>query len=182
MAIERVEKLLRATTQALDSAGVEYAVVGGNAVAEWVSTVDEDMVRFTKDVDILVRRADLTIVASAMDKIGLVQTEVLTVTIFVDKTDPKPSRGVHLIMGGERIRSHYVHSAPDPASAVRLKSGYRVVDLPALIGMKLQSGRPIDVAHLVDLKSVGLITPGLIAKLPCDLQMKLSQVPEPDTQ
>lgn len=34
------ERLLRATS-ALNRAGIPYAVVGGNAVAYWVATVDE---------------------------------------------------------------------------------------------------------------------------------------------
>jgi hypothetical protein len=44
------QRLLRATA-ALDSAGVPYAVVGGNAVADWVTRVDAAAVRFTQDVD-----------------------------------------------------------------------------------------------------------------------------------
>ena len=52
------ERLLRATA-ALDQAKVPYAVVGGNAVASWVATVDKGAVRNTRDVDLLVRRSDL---------------------------------------------------------------------------------------------------------------------------
>ena len=33
-------------------------MVGGNAVAEWVGRIDEDAVRNTRDVDILIRRPD----------------------------------------------------------------------------------------------------------------------------
>lgn len=72
-----MERLLRLTTRALDSAGVEYAIVGGNAVAEWVSTVDEDMVRFSKDVDILVRRTESPTVTTALAKFALIPAEVL---------------------------------------------------------------------------------------------------------
>ncbi len=45
MAAEKVKERLRRATRALDAAGVSYAVVGGNAVAEWVARVDEDTVR-----------------------------------------------------------------------------------------------------------------------------------------
>lgn len=176
MAIERVERLLRKTTQALDAASIDYAVVGGNAVAEWVSTVDEDMVRFTKDVDVLVRRPDLPKVAQALSGVDLVQAEVLEVTVFVEHDNPKPSRGVHLVMGGERIRKHYAHPAPDPGSAVRLKSGYRVVDLPCLLAMKLQSFRDIDRAHIRDMLKVELITTETISQLPPDLRARLEQI------
>jgi hypothetical protein len=42
------ERLLRATA-ALNQAGIDYAVVGGNAVACWVATIDEGAVRTTRD-------------------------------------------------------------------------------------------------------------------------------------
>ena len=51
------ERLLRATA-ALNEIAIPYAVVGGNAVASWVATVDEAAVRNTQDVDIMIRRAD----------------------------------------------------------------------------------------------------------------------------
>ena len=45
MAAEKVKERLRRATKALDAAGVAYAVIGGNAVAEWVGRVDEGAVR-----------------------------------------------------------------------------------------------------------------------------------------
>ena len=59
MAAEKVRERLMRSTAALERAGVPYAVVGGNAVAEWVGRIDEDAVRNTRDVDILIRREDL---------------------------------------------------------------------------------------------------------------------------
>src|ERR1700720_3180774 len=75
------ERLLRATT-ALNQAGVPYAVVGGNAVASWVATVDEGAVRNTRDVDLLVRRDDLPAVAAALEQAGFVRDELLEVVMF----------------------------------------------------------------------------------------------------
>src|ERR1700722_10145385 len=51
MAAEKVKERLRRATRALDTAAVPYAVAGGNAVAEWVSRIDEDAIRNTRDVD-----------------------------------------------------------------------------------------------------------------------------------
>lgn len=59
MGIERVRERLHRTAATLGKAEVPYAVIGGNAVAEWVGRVDEGAVRFTRDVDILLRREDL---------------------------------------------------------------------------------------------------------------------------
>lgn len=71
MAAEKVKERLRRATRALDVAGVPYAVVGGNAVAEWVGRVDEDAVRNTKDVDVLIRRADFQAVKVALEGVGV---------------------------------------------------------------------------------------------------------------
>lgn len=52
-AVEKVRSRLLRAAAALEAAGVPYAVVDGNAVAAWVSRVDESAVRNTQDVDLL---------------------------------------------------------------------------------------------------------------------------------
>lgn len=176
MAVERVQKLLRETCETLDGAGVEYAVVGGNAVSAWVESVDEDAIRFTKDVDILLRRGDLPLVAAAMDRIGMMQEEVLGVTVFISREDPSPKRGVHVVFAGEKVREHYRHANPDVTESVRAATGFRVVKLIELVKMKLQANRDIDRAHIRDMTSVGLIDDALTAQLPPDLLERLEQI------
>ena len=56
----RAGVLEQGTVALLEEAGVPYAVIGGNAVAAWVSRVDKAAVRNTQDVDILLRREELT--------------------------------------------------------------------------------------------------------------------------
>src|SRR4051794_4208937 len=77
------ERLLRATA-ALNKAGIPYAVVGGNAVASWVATVDEGAVRNTRDVDLLIRRSDLAAAGVAFEQAGFVRTDLLDVVMFRD--------------------------------------------------------------------------------------------------
>src|SRR5580658_9392535 len=88
------ERLLRATT-ALNQIGVPYAVVGGNAVASWVATIDEGAVRNTRDVDLLVRRGDLLAITGALEQVGFVADELLDVVMFRDGAEGKPSEAVH---------------------------------------------------------------------------------------
>ena len=40
LAVELVKERLKRAVAALESAGIRYAVIGGNAVAAWVSQVD----------------------------------------------------------------------------------------------------------------------------------------------
>jgi hypothetical protein len=67
-AVEKVRQQLQRAVKALEAAGVPYAVAGGNAVAAWVSRVDEAAVRNTQDVEILLRRADLPAAIAAMSQ------------------------------------------------------------------------------------------------------------------
>ena len=75
------ERLLRATA-ALESAGVLYAVAGGNAVAFWVARVDEGATRTTPDVDLVIRRGDFPVATAALVAAGFVQQQTPGVPTF----------------------------------------------------------------------------------------------------
>src|ERR1700687_2572421 len=109
MAAERVKERLRRATKALDNAGVPYAVAGGNAVAEWVARVDEDAVRNTRDIDLLIRRIDLPAARTALETAGFVYCQLLDVDIFIDGPQGRPSSGVHVLFAGEKVRPDYEH-------------------------------------------------------------------------
>ena len=83
-AVEKVrERLLRATA-ALENASIPYAVCGGNAVAVWVTRVDESAVRNTRDVDILIRRSDLDAVKTALLAAGFDYKHTAGLDLFLD--------------------------------------------------------------------------------------------------
>src|SRR5580698_2089657 len=94
MAAEKVKERLRRATRALDAAGIRYAVVGGNAVAEWVSRVDEEATRNTKDVDILIRRDDLPTVRAALEAVGFIYYLLVDKVVFIDGPEGKASSGI----------------------------------------------------------------------------------------
>jgi hypothetical protein len=77
------DRLLRAS-RALDAAGVPYAVAGGNAVAAWVSRVDEAAVRNTQDVEILLRRSDLERAIAALGSAGFIYRHISGIDRFLD--------------------------------------------------------------------------------------------------
>jgi hypothetical protein len=175
MAIERVEQLLRSFTGAIDAAGVPYAVIGGNAVAAWVSTVDPDATRTTKDVDVLLRRCDLERAARAAHAIDMALEEVPGVPVFVDRENPSPKRGVHVILADEPVRAGCL-AAPSVTSARRSPQGFMVIELPELVRMKLEANRRHDQVHIEDLLRVGLIDAELAAGLPEDLLERLRYI------
>jgi hypothetical protein len=168
------ERLLRATT-ALSQAGVPYAVVGGNAVASWVATIDEGAVRNTRDVDLLVRRSDLPAITAALEQAGFVHDELLDVVMFRDGVTGKPSEAVHLLFSGEKTRADHTLAAPDIQTVDNL-ADYRVITLESLVIMKLMSNRDKDRMHLRDLIGVGLIDESSLSKLPPVLSDRLKQI------
>ncbi len=170
MAVEHVERLLRRVTSALDAAAIAYAVVGGNAVAAWVATVDDGAVRATKDVDVLLRRSDFDRAAAALEPAGMIPIEVLGVPMFVDREKPNPKTACHVIFANENVRASDRHAAPDVTHAVESPGGYRVLELGELVAMKLQAYRLVDRVHLLDLRRLGLVRPAILESLPADLR------------
>ncbi len=172
-AAEDVKDRMRRAAAALSAAGVPFAVVGGNAVADWVGSVDQDAVRITKDVDILLRRADLPAATAAMAAAGFVFAEVAGVSLFLDGPAGSPGRGVHLIFAGEKVRAGYAVPAPEVSAAVSGAGGLSVLGLEALVTMKLTSYRRKDQVHVQDLIGVGLIDGTWPARLPPPLGDRL---------
>jgi hypothetical protein len=168
------ERLLRATT-ALNQASVPYAVVGGNAVASWVATVDEGAVRNTRDVDLLVRRGDLPAITAALEQVGFVGGELLDVVMFRDGAEGKPSEAIHLLFAGEKTRPDHPLPAPE-IQTVEDPANFRVIALESLVEMKLMSNRDKDRTHLRDMIGVGLIDASWLAKLPPELAVRLKQI------
>jgi hypothetical protein len=175
MAAEKVKERLRRATHALDAAGVAYAVVGGNAVAEWVARVDEDAVRNTRDVDLLVRRADLPAVRAALESVGFVYHHLLGVETFIDGPQGKPSGGVHLLYAGEKVQPDEEHTFPELAESERAVD-FQVTSLEALVRMKLIAFRLKDRVHLLDLIGVGLLDASWPARFAPELGARLQQL------
>lgn len=176
MAVEKVRERLLRSTGALERHGVPYAVIGGNAVAVWVARVDEDAVRNTADVDILLRRADLPRATAALDEVGFEFTEIQGMPMFVERENPSPRRGVHIVFADERVREHELHAAPDLSAVERAEDGFAVIDLGSLIKMKLTAFRRKDQVHLADMIELHMIDETLESGLPLDLRERLNLI------
>ena len=175
LAAEKVKERLRRATHALDSAGVPYAVIGGNAVAEWVARVDEDAVRNTKDVDILIRRADFPALQVALESAGFIYHHVWGVNVFLDGPEGRPSAGIHILFAGEPVMEGEEHSSPDLSESERAAE-FQVVSLEAIVKMKLIAWRDKDRTHLRDIIGVGLIDANWPARFPASLGERLQQL------
>lgn len=174
-AVEKVRDRLLRATRALESAGVPYAVVGGNAVAAWVADVDPAAVRNTQDVDILLRRGDLDRASAAMSEAGFIYRHVRSIDMFLDGAGAKARDAVHVVFAQEKVRDTDPLPAPD-VSDCEPSERFRLLKLDALVRMKLTSFRRKDQVHLLDMLDVGLIDRSWIAKVPVELAPRLQQL------
>jgi hypothetical protein len=176
-AVEKVRQRLLRAAAALDSAKVPYAVAGGNAVALWVSRVDEAAVRNTQDVDILIRRDDLPAAKTALEAAGFVYRHMAGLDVFLDGPAAKARDAVHIVFAGEMVRTG--EPAPNPdVTEVEQAEHFRVLSLDALVRVKLTAFRDKDRVHLRDLIEVGLVDSKWLQRLPTVLAQRLQALLE----
>ena len=162
----------------LAEARVPYAVVGGNAVAAWVSRADEAAVRNTRDVDILLARADLPV---ALEAVGFHHRRVTslghggTLDVFLDGAESKVGDAVHIVFAEEKTRP----DQPEPNARIDESEDageFRLISLAALVRMKLAAFRDKDRVHLRDLVSVGLVDESWLPRLSTALRERLALI------
>ncbi len=174
--LEQLTAVAERVCRALTAAGIEYRVVGGLAVLFHVKTRDPLAARLTKDVDLAVERADLPRIVEAVRTLGLEFRHVAGVDMLVDAAAPKARSAVHLLFVREKVRPADIEPVPGFSEPGAGEEGIVVVSVPNLVRMKLISFRQRDKTHIIDMDSVGLITPEIEAGLPEALRERLKQV------
>ncbi len=171
-AVEKVRERLNRSCSALEQAEIPYAVIGGNAVAAWVATIDDGAVRNTRDVDILLKAEDLGRATRALESVGFVRDSVMDVIVFLDGKEGKPSQGIRILLAGVKVKPEYASPTPDVRES-SLMEGKRIVALKELVEMKLNSFRDKDRTHLRDMIQVGLVDSSWPAKFDPNLGERL---------
>jgi hypothetical protein len=175
LAVEKVRDRLQRSTAALEAAGIPYAVIGGNAVAAWVSKVDPGAARNTVDVDIMVNRSDFDAVKTALEGAGFQHYELMDVHMFLDGPNGRPRDAVHLLFAGEKVKQEYAAAAPD-LTATEQTASHKLLALEPLVVMKLTSFRLKDRVHILDLIDVGLLDDSWVKRLPPELGQRLQEL------
>ena len=179
--IENVKNRLDRAAAALREAGVPYAVVGGNAVAAWVSRVDAAAVRNTRDVDIMLRREDMDHGRTALEAAGFVHRRVASLgkaasmDVFLDGPDAKVRDAVHILWAGEKAVPDAIAPTPE-LGLTEPGDGFELIPLEDLVRMKLTSFRDKDRMHLRDLTSVGLLDESWPGRFPDVLGERLQMI------
>ncbi|MDZ4656326.1 MAG: nucleotidyltransferase family protein [Bythopirellula sp.] len=175
LAVEKVRDRLRRATTALDAHNVPYAVIGGNAVAAWVSKVDPSLARNTADVDLLVNRSDFESIKNALQQAGFIYRHVKSIDMFLDGDGAKARDAVHILFAGERVKQADLLPAPELSIADEHPT-YRLLDLEPLVKMKLTSFRRKDQVHIQDLIDARLVDQSWTAKLPPEIAARLQEL------
>ena len=174
-AVEKVQERLERTVTVLEQARIPYAIIGGHAVRAWVAQADEAAVRTTRDVDILVRRADFPGAITAMQAAGFIYRHVKGIDMFLDGPGAKARDAVHVIFAGEKVHPDDAVPAPDVSESEDIQK-HRTLELEALVRMKLTSFRRKDQMHLIDMIDVELIDPSWLDRLPPALASRLKEL------
>ena len=180
--IEKVKDRLLRATATLEQAGIDYAVIGGNAVAAWVSRVDDSVVRNTRDVDILVRRCDMGRIIPAMEQAGFIHRAVSMlgktgmIEMFLDGSGAKARDGVHVIFSDEKVNAEAMEPSPSVSEYDRTHPDFRLIDLAALVTMKLTSYRDKDRVHLRDMIEIGQLDESWLGRVPASLRQRLQEL------
>lgn len=173
-AVEDVRERAYRAAQARRQAGIPHVVVGG---AAWVARVDQEAVRNTKDVDLLVPRQDFERIIAALRAVGFIHQNVAGADLFLDGPEGSVRSAIHIIFAGQKVRPDYLLPAPDISEA-EAGPDFPVPTLDALVRMKLTSFRLKDQVHLLDRLEVGLIDASWSDRFPPALAARLRQLIE----
>ena len=180
--IEKVKDRLQRAVAALEAAGIRYAVIGGNAVAAWVSRVDESVVRATRDVDLLLERSEFDRAIAAMEAAGFVHKSASIlggagrIEMFLDGPRAKARDAVHVIFAGEKVRDDSLLPSPEVDEVDVTAGDFRLLALAALVRMKLTSYRDKDRVHLRDMMETGQIDESWLERVPPELRSRLAEL------
>ena len=174
-AVEKIQERLERTATVLEAAGIPYAIIGGNAVRAWVAQVDEAAVRTTRDVDILLRRADFPRAIEVMERAGFIYRHVKSIDMFLDGPGSKARDAVHVLFSGEKVRPDDLAPTPEVEESVEIQK-HRILQLESLVRMKLTAFRRKDQMHLIDMLDLELVDETWLQRLQPELAARLKQL------
>ncbi len=179
--MDRVELRLRKTIEILETTGIPFAIVGGNAVRIWVAQVDPGAVRATNDVDVLIRPEDLEQVKQIMAVNGYHYRKVAALDMFLEGKDDSVRFAIHVVLANRMVKQDDYEANPD-VEPTEYGDGIRTLPLERLVRMKLNSFQLKDRVHILDMIDVGLLDQGWIAKFPTPLGERLRSLIENPNQ
>jgi hypothetical protein len=172
--------VLHKISAALSAEGVAHELVGGLAVLVHVEEADPTHAMLTRDVDLMVLRADLPRIKDAAAKHGFRFRHSAGLDMLLYGNTDSARNAVHLIFSGERVRPNQATPNPPIAPEKKRIQNQEVMVIPVadLVRMKLSSFRLKDQVHIQVMDAAGLITSEVEKKLTDELLARLQHVRE----
>jgi len=172
--------ILHKITSPLMAEGVPHELIGGLAVLVHVEEADPEHTTLTRDVDLMIQRADLERVTEIAARHGFRfrHTAGLDMLLYGETTSAR--NAVHLLFSGEKVRPN--QATPNPPIRPEKKSllGEEVFVIPVadLVRMKLSAYRLKDCVHIQSMDAAGLIGAEIEEALPEELKARLQHIRE----
>ena len=172
--------ILHKITDILVSAKIDHELIGGLAVLIHVEEANPEHATLTRDVDLMVRRADLQRIKTAAAANGFHFRHAAGVDMLLYGDASSTRNAVHLIFSEEKVRPTYSDATPPIEPERKQIHGKEVMVIPVvdLVRMKLTSFRLKDQVHIKALEAAGLITPKVENALTPELAARLKHVRE----
>ncbi len=140
--------LIGKVVQILEGAAIPYQLIGGMAVYIHVYKTNPDSARNTRDVDLMIDRADFQRVLNAIEGTEFSQRHAAKVDMSLHREDQE--NAIHLNFAGESLSSSQIESNP-PLNPVRENIhgiDLWIVSVSDLVRMKLAVSRLKDWVHI----------------------------------
>lgn len=170
--------ILHRIAEPLGAADIPFEVVGGLAVLIHVEEADPTHSVLTRDVDILISRADLNKVIAVAEDRGFRFRHVAGVDMLL--YGDKAVNAIHLLFSGEKVKESQAIPNPPVAPERKTVQGQEISIIPLadLVRMKLSANRDKDRVHIRSMDAAGLITAQIERDLLEPLRGRLHEIRE----
>ncbi len=149
----------------LEQAGVPHGLVGGLAVFLHVENADSTHASPTRDIDVMIRREDLSRVVAIAEDQGFrfrqSAGDPAKFDMLLYGETSSARNAVRLLYAGEKAKATQLESPPGigPVRVGLHGQDFQVIPVVDLVRMKLSSYRDRNRVHIRGMDAAGLITP-----------------------
>lgn len=145
-----------------------------------VENADSTHSSLTRDIDVMIRRADLPRVVAIAEEHGFRFRHSAGWDMLLYGDTNSARNAVHLLFEGEKVKDTQIeaHPAIRPVRTGLHGHGFLVIPVVDLVRMKLSSFRDKDRVHVRGMDAAGLITRSVEQELSEELRARLRHVRE----
>lgn len=157
-----------------------HELVGGLAVFLHVENADSTHSSLTRDIDLMIERADLPRVIAIAESQGFRfrHSDGVDMLLYGESTSAR--NAIHLLFAHEKVNASQLeeHPAIRPTRTVLHGQDFLVITVLDLVRMKLNSFRDKDCVHIRGMEAAGLITAEIESALSQEQRVRLAHIRE----